>query len=112
MVDSTTPLRPTSSVDHLSDAVQGVKQYARQETVEPLKGAARWVVVGTVGAFSLGLAVVFLALGVLRVVQDAGGSALTGGWSFVPYLATVLVLCCVVAAVFSRISRRSLRKGG
>lgn len=112
MVDEPTPTRRTSSVDHLSEVVQGVSRYARQETVEPLKGAARWVAVGTLGALSLGLSVVFLALAVLRLVQDAGGSALGGSWSFVPYLATLVVLCVVVAFVFSRISQRSLRKGG
>jgi hypothetical protein len=88
-----------------------VKAYARQETIEPLKGAARWVAVGTLAAVCLGLAMVFLALAVLRLSQDLGGTALDGSWSFVHYLITLVIVSALVAASFSRISQRSLAKG-
>lgn len=111
MIEDTNPTRRGSSVDHVSDVMQGVSRYARQETIEPLRGAARWVAVGTVGSLALGLSVVFLSLAVLRLVQDVGGRSVERSWSFIPYLATVAVLCILVAAIFSRISRNSLRKG-
>lgn len=103
--------RRASSVDHVNDVIDGVTRYARQETIEPLKGAARWVAVGTAGAVFLGLAVVFLALAVLRLIQDVGGGVLDGSLSFLPYLATSVVLALVVALVFSRISHDSLQRG-
>jgi hypothetical protein len=102
--------RPTPS-DQVTDIVDSVKAYARQETIEPLKGAARWVAVGTLAAVCLGLAMVFLALAVLRLSQDLGGTALDGSWSFVHYLITLVIVSALVGASFSRISQRSLAKG-
>ena len=112
MADSTSRFRRrTAPSDQVTDLVESVKQYARQETVEPLKGAARWVAIGSLAALSLGLAMVFLALAVLRLSQDLGGAALDGSWSFVHYLITLIVVGVLVALSFSRISQRSLAKG-
>lgn len=97
--------------DQVTDLVESVKLYARQETLGPLKGAARWVAVGTLAASSLGLAMIFLALGVLRLSQDLGGSALDGSWSFLHYFFTLIVVSFLVWVSFSRISQRSLAKG-
>jgi hypothetical protein len=101
-------LTPT---DQVTDLVDSVKTYARQETLGPLKGAARWVAVGTLAATSLGLAMVFLAMGVLRLSQDLGGTALDGSWSFLHYFFTLVVVSLLVWLSFSRISQRSLAKG-
>lgn len=104
----TAPLR---SSDPVVDLVDSVKQYAKQETVEPIRGAARWVAVGTLASSSLGLALVFFALAVLRLSQDLGGTVLDDGWSFVHYvIALIVVLACVALSV-SRIQRKSLNKG-
>lgn len=112
MADTTSRFRRRATPsDQVTDIVDSVKAYARQETLEPLKGAARWVAVGTVGAVSLGLAMVFLSLAVLRLSQDLGGTALDGAWSFVHYLITLVVVSALVALSFSRISQRSLAKG-
>lgn len=110
MAQTSPSKRRLSSSDQVSDLVDSVKAYARQETVEPLKGAARWVFVGTVAALSLGLASIFFALGVLRLSQDVGGTALDGSWSFVHYFITLVVLTAVVLFTFSRIRQRSLAK--
>jgi hypothetical protein len=112
MTDSTSRFRRrTAPSDQVTDLVESVKQYARQETIEPLKGAGKWVAVGSLAALSLGLAMVFLALAVLRLSQDLGGTALDGSWSFVHYLITLIVVGVLVALSFSRISQRSLAKG-
>jgi hypothetical protein len=87
-----------------------VKQYARQETLEPIKGAIRWVAAGSVAALCLGLALVFAALGVLRLSQDLGDTVLDGSWSFLHYLITLCVVAVLVVVIFSRVSRRSLAK--
>ena len=97
-------------VDQVGDLAASVKQYARQETLEPIKGAIRWVGVGSTAAVSLGLALVFTALGVLRLSQDFGGTVLDGSWSFLHYFITLIVVAALVAISFSRVSRRSLAK--
>ncbi len=53
----------------IGQTVQLVKDYARQETLGPLKGAGRWIAFGIVGAVLIGLGTAFLALGLLRMVQ-------------------------------------------
>lgn len=102
---------PFATGDRVADVVQSVKAYARQETIEPVRGAARWVAVGTVAALSLGLAMVYLALGVLRLSQDLGGSSMAGAWSFVHYLVSLVVTAVLVALAVSRIRQRSLERG-
>ena len=105
-----TPRPPRGPVDQGGDLFDSVKQYARQETLEPIKGAVRWVAVGTMAALCLGLALVFSALAILRLSQDLGGTALDGSWSFVHYIITLCVVAIIVAVTFSRVSRRSLAK--
>lgn len=111
MTDSTSRFRRrVAPTDQVTDLVESVKQYARQETIEPLRGAARWVAVGSLAALSLGLAMVFLALAILRLSQDLGGNTLDGAWSFTHYLITLIVVSILVALSFSRISQRTLAK--
>lgn len=94
----------------VNDLIDSVSAYARQETIEPLKGAARWVAFGTLAAIALGMAMVFGALAVLRASQDLLGSPLSGGWSFVHYLISAVFLAILVWLTFSRIARPSLAK--
>lgn len=104
--------RSLSTTDQVTDVVESVKAYARQETIEPLKGAGRWLAAGTAAAVCLGLAMVFGALAVLRLSQDLGGTTLDGSWSFLHYLITFVITGILVGITFSRISRRSLAKEG
>ncbi len=97
-------------VDQVGELFDSVKQYARQETLQPIKGAIRWVAVGSLAALCLGLALVFTALAILRFSQDLGGTVLDGSWSFVHYFITLCVVAVLVAVTFSRVSRRSLAK--
>lgn len=66
--------------------------YAKQETVDPLKGLGRFVGFGVGGSFVLGLGLCLLGLAVLRALQTETGDTFAGNWSFVPYLVTILVL--------------------
>lgn len=102
------PEHRRSSVDRVSDLVETVKSYAVQETVGPMKGAARWLAYGTTAALSLGLGIVLLAVGTLRLSQDLGGTALDGSWSFVHYIVAGSVLALTVIVSISRVSRDSL----
>jgi hypothetical protein len=62
-----------------------VVAYAKQETVEPLKGLRRYALAGIAGAFLMGLGFVFLAIGGLRALQDETSTTFTGNWSWAPY---------------------------
>ncbi|MEY4633162.1 MAG: hypothetical protein RLZ18_534 [Actinomycetota bacterium] len=103
--------RKTSATDQVTDLVDSVKAYAQQETLGPLKGAVRWLAMGSLAALSLGLAMVFGAMAVLRLSQDLGGTALDGSWSFIHYFITLIIMSMLVWLTFSRISKRSLAKG-
>ncbi|MEZ5244274.1 MAG: hypothetical protein R2707_04190 [Acidimicrobiales bacterium] len=90
------------------DFFELVKAYAKQETVEPLRGAGRWVGFGVAGSFLLMLGGVSLTLAMLRVLQEETGTALTGNLSWVPYLATLVAALVVIALLVWRITKRSL----
>jgi hypothetical protein len=65
--------------------------YAKQETLDPLKGLGRYVAFGVAGAALIGIGVMFLAIGALRALQgDHRGPHFTGNWSWAPYAIVVL----------------------
>lgn len=99
-----------SSSDRITDLVESVRTYAVQETVGPIKGAGRWLAYGTVASMFLGLSVVLLGLGALRLSQDLGGTVLDGTWSFIHYLVATVVLAAAVIGAISRIRKDSLAK--
>ena len=93
----------------VGDVVDLVKGYARQETLGPLKGAGRWLALGTAGATFLGLGLVLVLLGVLRLLQTEL-DAFDGGFSWVPYV-IVLVICGLLSAIaLSRVKKATLGK--
>lgn len=79
-----------------------VIDYAKQETVDPLKGLGRYVGLGLGGALLLFLGLFLLALGALRALQTET-TALTGNWSWAPYAIVFVVLIAVAGAFASRI---------
>ncbi|MEY3091619.1 MAG: hypothetical protein RL413_857 [Actinomycetota bacterium] len=103
----TSPSRHESA--SIGEVVDLVRDYAKQETLGPLKGAGRWLALGAAGAVLIGLGSVFVLVGVLRLLQTET-SAFDGGWSWVPYL-IVLVAAAVVAAIaLSRVKKATLGK--
>jgi hypothetical protein len=78
-----------------------LKRYVRQETVEPLRAAGRFLLFGLLGASLIGLGTVLLVVGGLRGLQASG--LLDGFWSWVPYLASTMVLVGVAAVAMARI---------
>ena len=85
-----------------------VVSYARQETVEPLRGAARWIAWGLASMTAMSCGMVLFALGLLRLVQDLTGSTFNDTWSFVPYLFAVVFSALVVAGAVSQVRRARL----
>ncbi len=73
------------------DAFKLTIDYLKQETIEPLKGLGRFLGWGLAGALALAIAVLLGLIGILRLLQEETGSALTGDWSWVPYVVVALL---------------------
>jgi hypothetical protein len=84
--------------------------YAKQETVDPLKGLGRYVAFGVLGALLIGTGVMFLAVGALRALQgDSDGPHFTGNMSWAPY-AIVVVGAFAIAGLSWFIGTRKRKK--
>ena len=94
----------------IAGAVDLVKAYAMQETIGPLKGAGRWIGMGMAGAFTLGLGLALILLGLLRLVQTEWARSARGSLSWLPYVIVLVVCLALIALVVSRINRDSLNK--
>ena len=104
------PSRTDDDPTSISDVVDFVKTYATQETVGPLKGAGRWLAMGSAGAALLGLGLVVLQLGLLRLIQTEWDRAAGGSWSWIPYVIVLVVDVLILVLVISRINRDTLNK--
>ena len=99
--------RDDSSLPNLASELWDlVRAYARQETIEPVKGLGRFVAFGVAGSLLLGTGSVLLALAMLRALQTETGSIFGGSWSFVPYLLTLVVCALAITLAASAISRK------
>lgn len=93
----------------VGDVIDVVKEYARQETLGPLKGAGRWLALGSIGALFLGLGAILVLLGSLRLVQTEV-SAFDGAWSWVPYLIVLVIAVPLTVVTWSRVKKATLGK--
>ncbi|HEY8546246.1 MAG TPA: hypothetical protein VIL36_14400 [Acidimicrobiales bacterium] len=83
------------------------KDYARQETVEPLKGIGRYLAYGFAGVVVGSIGVIMLLLAMLRALQTETGSTFTGSWSWAPYALVLLAAGVLGAIAASRIGKRN-----
>jgi uncharacterized integral membrane protein len=60
--------------------------YAKQETIEPLRGLGRWIGFGAGGSVLIATGISLLLLSVLRALQTETGTTFTGNWSWAPYV--------------------------
>ena len=95
---------------NIGGLVDFLKRYAQQETLGPLKGAGRWLGMGVAGAAVLGLGLVYVLLGLLRLIQTEWDRAARGSLSWLAYLIVFLVAVGFIALAVSRINRPSLNK--
>jgi hypothetical protein len=89
-----------------TDLWELTKDYAKQETIEPLKGLGAFLGYGVVGAVFLGIGTMLLLLGGLRALQTQTGTTFTGNWSWAPYLIAVAAGLVLIGLALLRITRR------
>jgi hypothetical protein len=75
-----------SMAAEISELKDLLVRYAKQETIEPLKGVVRFLAWGVAGSVLLSLGAVLLGVGVLRVIEDEAAPHLTGNLSWIPYV--------------------------
>jgi len=73
------------------DLLQLIIGYAKQETLDPIKGLGRFLVWGVAGALVGSLGLVLLLLGTLRLLQTETGTAFDGRLTWIPYLLVVVI---------------------
>jgi hypothetical protein len=87
-----------------------VRDYAKQETVGPLKGAGRWLGYGVAGALLLGVGLFLILLGLLRLIEAEWDRAASGSLSWLAYLIVLVVCVGLIILTVSRINKPSLNK--
>jgi hypothetical protein len=106
--------KPVSQGDpgSIGQVIELVKEYAKQETLGPIRGAGRWLAAGAAGAVLLGTGCVLLVLGVLRMLQNEFGRTFRGSWmTMLPYLIALVASLAVMGLAAWRISKKTLQKG-
>jgi len=97
------------------ETLELVRDYAKQETVGPLKGAGRWLGFGLLAAFFMSVGIIIVLVGVLRLSQDIILHTLwperADGLSFIPYLVTIAVGLALSGFSWSRVSVFELNRG-
>lgn len=99
------PEDPSPS-ETISDLFQLTKNYAMQETVEPLKSLGKFIGFGVGAAVVGGVGMILVLLGVLRLLQTETGTTFQGNLSWLPYLITVAVSGVFIAIAVAGISRK------
>jgi len=104
--DKDIPSSRSDSAD-LASVVELVKDYARQETLGPIKGAGKFLGMGAAGAALLGGGCVFLILGLLRMVQNEFGRSFRSTWiNMMPYAIALVATVIVMTFAAWRISKK------
>ena len=80
--------------------------YAKQETVDPLRGLGRYLGYGLGGSLVFAFGSVLLLLSLLRALQTETGDAFDGNFTWVPYVIVVLAAALLVGLVMWRVVKR------
>jgi hypothetical protein len=85
------------------------KDYARQETIDPIKDLGRYLGYGVGGAALFGFGFIMLLLAALRALQTETGDLFAGDRSFYPYIIVILLGLGAIAIAVTRIQRNAKR---
>jgi hypothetical protein len=107
--------KPKSPTEQITELKTLVVDYAKQETVDPLKDLGRYLGWGVGGSLLTGFGLSFMLLGLLRGLETItlfnDPTEPSGGtWSWVPYAITIVVAAIVIAAAAYVISKKAAKK--
>ena len=88
-----------------------VRDYVKQETLDPLRGVGRWLAWGILGAIALLFGAVVGLVGLLRFLQ-AEVITQPDRLSWVPYFVVAVVAIGLIWLSLTRIARPSLHREG
>jgi hypothetical protein len=94
----------------LGDVIDYVKAYAKQETIGPLKGAGHWLGYGVGASVAMGLGLIIVLLGLLRLIQTELDRLATGSLSWASYAITLIVTLILLAITIQRVKKSTLTK--
>lgn len=95
----------------VSEVVDAVIAYAKDQTIGPLRGAGRWILWGAIGAVLLGSGALLMLLGALRAIQtEWAGVGDSWAWSWVPYLIVFALAIALLILTLTRINRDHLAR--
>ncbi|HSL73577.1 MAG TPA: hypothetical protein VK853_03885 [Ilumatobacteraceae bacterium] len=94
----------------VGEIIETVKAYAKQETIGPLKGAGAWLGYGAAAALTLSVGLLFLLLGLLRLLQTEWSRSATGSLSWLAYVITFVVALVFIALALLRVKKATLNK--
>jgi hypothetical protein len=83
--------------------------YAKEQTVDPIRGLGRYLLFGVIGAFMIAIGGGLTALAAIRLVQAETGNHLRGSLTWVPYTSGLIVATVGAGLAAFRI-RKSLAK--
>jgi hypothetical protein len=93
----------------LNEFVSLVVEYAKEQTVDPIRGLGRYLVFGLIGAFLVAIGGGLAALAALRLIQAETGNHLRGSLTWAPYTGGFVVAGVGAAWAVLRL-RRGLTK--
>ena len=94
----------------VGEVIEYLKAYAKQETLGPLKGAGSWLGYGLAASAALGLGLVLMLVGLLRLLQTEWERSATGNLSWLAYLIVLVVAGVLLALTLMRIKKSTLHK--
>ena len=83
--------------------------YAKQETLEPLKNLGRYLGLGLGGSILIFFGVFFTGLGTLRLLQSLDPFSGSSWMSTLPYVISMAVLGLAILAIYLTLSRAKKR---
>ena len=93
----------------LNEFVSLTVGYAKEQTVDPIRGLGRYLLFGVIGAFMIAIGWGLTALAAIRLVQAETGNHLRGSLTWIPYTSGLIVAGVGAALAAFRI-RKSLAK--
>ena len=99
--------KDTTTTSDVSDIVDYVRDYVKQETIEPLRGWGRYVGFGVAGGVMFAGGVVIVLLGLFRLLQTEVDAFDGPNTSILAYLITFVTGLIIIGLVVWQIKRRT-----